>query len=190
MPSIEGTLRALRDVQGVYGSFVIAGTGALVARDLPAVFDGDLFAEVGPRITRLYETFLSGGEELDACVMRYSEHKIYLKKMTWGLIGIISGVSVNMPALRMVVNLVVRRIDPEVAGSLRPPPAMAQPAASGPEFFPSRSMVSPVPPSRQPPERVEGPAASTVQPQDGRDSSPPASDGHVRMYRGRRVTDE
>jgi predicted regulator of Ras-like GTPase activity (Roadblock/LC7/MglB family) len=189
MPSIEGTLRALRDVQGVYGSFVIAGTGALVARDLPAVFDGDLFAEVGPRITRLYETFLSGGEELDACVMRYSEHKIYLKKMTWGLIGIISGVSVNMPALRMVANLVVRRIDPDVIGSLRPPPAMAQPAATGAEFFPSRS-VSSVPPSRPPSDRVEGPGAPAVQAQDGRDSSPPTSDGHVRMYRGRRVTDE
>jgi predicted regulator of Ras-like GTPase activity (Roadblock/LC7/MglB family) len=189
MPSIEGTLRALRDVQGVYGSFVIAGTGALVARDLPAVFDGDLFAEVGPRITRLYETFLSGGEELDACVMRYSEHKIYLKKMTWGLIGIISGVGVNMPALRMVANLVVRRIDPEVASSLRPPPAIAQPAAVATEFFPSRAMSS-SPPLRQPSERVEGPVEPTVLAQDGRDSSPPTDDGHVRMYRGRRVVDE
>lgn len=123
MPGIDETLRTLRDVQGVYGSFVIAGTGALIAQDLPAVFDQDLFAEVGPRATRLYETFLSGGEELDACMLRYAEHKLYLRRMTWGLIGIISDVAVNMPALRMVVNLVIRRIDPEVVPSLRPTPA-------------------------------------------------------------------
>src|SRR5579862_7118264 len=114
MASIEDSLRSLRDVPGVYGSFVLAGSGALIARDLPDVFDGNLFAEVGPRMTRLWETLLSAGDELDACVLRYLEHKVYVRRMTWGLIGVISGVTVNMPALRMVANLIVRRIDPEV----------------------------------------------------------------------------
>ena len=112
MGGIEQSLRTLRDVQGVYGSFVIAGTGALVASDLPAAFDGGLFEEVGPRVTRLYETFLSGAEELDACMLRFAEHKIYLRKMTWGVIGILSAVGVNMPALRMVANLVIRKNRP------------------------------------------------------------------------------
>jgi predicted regulator of Ras-like GTPase activity (Roadblock/LC7/MglB family) len=223
MASIEDTLRNLRDVQGVYGSFVIAGTGALVAKDLPDVFDGNVFAEVGPRITRLWETLLSGGEDLDACVLRYLDHKVYLRRMTWGLIGVISGVTVNMPALRMVANLVIRRIDPDVTPSLRPtgPPAASERPliASGPPPSLRPPVVPPMPPAPMPPaptpvtaiapaltvtaimsppvrgSMVSGrealaSAADLDDSPGARDSSPPPSDRHVRMYRGRRVVDE
>ena len=123
MPAIEEVLRALRDVDGVHGSFVITLSGSLVARELPSAFDHQLFAEVGPRIARLYETFLSGGEEMDACVLRFSEHKLYLRKLATGFVGVLSGVKVNMPALRMVANLVVRRVDAEMSRPTLAPPA-------------------------------------------------------------------
>jgi predicted regulator of Ras-like GTPase activity (Roadblock/LC7/MglB family) len=186
MAKIEETLQALRDVEGVYGSFVISRAGALVASDLPAIFDAQLFDEVGPRITRLCETFASGGEELDGCVLRYPEHKLYLRSMAWGLIGVLSAVAVNKPALRMVVNLVIRRIDPEVVPSLRPPaPPILLTATPAPG---ARLPTPPPPPMRPvsyPPETPLGPTP------DGRDSSPPTSSArHVRMYRGRPVTDD
>lgn len=192
MAGIEETLRTLRDVQGVYGSFVIADTGALVARDLPSVFDGPLFAEAGPRITRLYETFVSGGDELDSCILRYSEHKLYLRRMTWGVIGILSAVAINMPALRMVANLVIRRIDPEVMPSMRampPPPMIASPSA------PPLTARSPDPPVRSPAVADGDPAPPAPAPpkphSEPRDSSPPAAASrHVRMYRGRPVVDD
>jgi predicted regulator of Ras-like GTPase activity (Roadblock/LC7/MglB family) len=223
MASIEETLRSLRDVQGVYGSFVLAGGGGVVAKDLPALYDGQLFAELGPRITRFYETFAGGGEELDACVLRYAEHKLYLRRMTWGLIGIVSAVAVNMPALRMVANLVIRRIDPEVAPSLRPgapvtmpphavraleptailrahahtpspPPAIPYPpplpTLASPPPLPAVAAQRPPRMASTPPPPEPEPAGETIVAQDGRDSSPPTSDRHVRMYRGRRVVDE
>jgi predicted regulator of Ras-like GTPase activity (Roadblock/LC7/MglB family) len=209
MASIEDTLRNLRDVQGVYGSFVIAGTGALVAKDLPAVFDGNVFAEVGPRITRLWETLLSGGDDLDACVLRYLDHKVYLRRMTWGLIGVISGVTVNMPALRMVANLVIRRIDPDVPPSLRPtaPPASVPPlslrAPPPPPMPPTPTPVTAIAPAPTITAVVSSPvrgsrvagrealaSAADLDDTAARDSSPPPSDRHVRMYRGRRVVDE
>ena len=175
MPAIEETLRSLRDVQGVYGSFVVAGSGAVVARDLPAVFDGGLFAEVGPRIVRLYETFLTGGEELESAMLRYAEHKLYLRKMTWGVIGILSSVTVNLPALRMVANLVIRKIDPEVVPSmLTPPPPVAAPLAKTPPPPP----VMPAPP----------PAAAVAAPPEPAVESTPGR--QVRMYRGRPVVDD
>jgi predicted regulator of Ras-like GTPase activity (Roadblock/LC7/MglB family) len=181
LAGIEQTLRTLRDVHGVYGSFVVAQTGALVARDLPAAFDDALFAEVGPRVTRLYETFLSGDEELDFCVLRFAEHKIYLRRMTWGTIGILSTVGVNMPALRMVANLVIRKIDPEVALSLRPP-------ATDGESSPPPSL----PPSAPQPAKASqrtwaDPAADTA---GGDDVEPDTQGRPVRMYRGRPVVDE
>jgi hypothetical protein len=183
MASIEEMLRTLRDVEGVYGSFVIAGTGGLVASDLPAVFDAALFDEVGPRITRLYETFRSSGEELDGCVLRYAEHKLYLRAMTWGLIGILSAVAVNKPALRMVANLVIRRIDPEVVPSLRP---MRPPSAPPPSAPLAKPHVPPTPPARPASAHPQPPAAA----KEGRDSSPPTSARQTRMYRGRPVTDD
>jgi predicted regulator of Ras-like GTPase activity (Roadblock/LC7/MglB family) len=198
MAAIEQSLRTLRDVQGVYGSFVIAGTGALVASDLPSAFDGDLFEEVGPRVTRLYETFLSGAEDLDACMLRFAEHKIYLRKMTWGVIGILSAVGVNMPALRMVANLVIRKIDPEVVPSLRPtlpPPAIEAPRImlSTPAPTASFRPAAPRPSERSPVASpvpllvpLEDELTVTVEPSP---SAPPAA-RQVRMYRGRPVVDD
>jgi len=170
MGAIVDHLRMLRDVQGVYGSFVIAGSGSLVDRDLPAAFDEALFADVGPRVARLFETFVSGGKEMDTCMLRYADHKLYVRKMTWGLIGVLSSSAVNLPALRMVVNLVIRRIDPEIAA-----------IASAPVRATVKSTPPPLPVARKaptpPPPRVE-------------EEAPVASGGRpVRMYRGRPVDD-
>lgn len=219
MAGIEQTLRTLRDVQGVYGSFVFAANGGLVARDLPEVFDPELLAEVGPRITRLYETFMSGGDEIDACVIRYSDYKLYLRAMTWGTIGVLSGVGINMPALRMVTNLVIRKIDPEVQSSPRANSTRMDPSYSSapPEPQPTRAgshgpAASMPPPERpsDPPERAFHPPERTSYPPPERASHPPPeqtpspppenppAEGNgmepasrkVRMYRGRPVLDE
>lgn len=191
MTGIEEILHALRDVQGVHGSFVITGWGALVARDLPSAFDNQLFAEVGPRIARLHETFLSGGEEMDACVIRFSEHKLYLRKMTSGLIGILSAVGVNMPALRMVSNLVIRRVDPEVTKFTAPPPPPVPAAPPLNAMVPMGQAMATsfdMPPSSQPTPTHPSVSRPGIVALDGRDPAAPVpSERHVHMYRGRRV---
>jgi predicted regulator of Ras-like GTPase activity (Roadblock/LC7/MglB family) len=202
--TIVGHLKMLRDVQGVYGSFVVASSGALVDRDLPGAFDESLFAEVGPRVARLFETFVSGGREMDACMLRFAEHKVYVRKMTWGLIGVLSSAAINLPALRMVLNLVVRRIDPEMASgavvstfpkgpsgppavpsltprpqSVRPEVTEAAPVSQPPASFAPRSGATPPPlPVQAVPVTDEG------------EPPPPSMDRPVRMYRGRPVLDD
>ncbi|MGO9837558.1 MAG: hypothetical protein ACLP1X_25485 [Polyangiaceae bacterium] len=172
MGTIVDHLRMLRDVQGVYGSFVVAGSGSLVDRDLPAAFDEALFADVGPRVARLFETFVSGGKEMDTCMLRYADHKLYVRKMTWGLIGVLSSSGVNLPALRMVVNLVIRRIDPEIGAIAST--SMRLPTSTPPPLPVVRRAPTPPPP----PPRVEEPEAPV-----------PSGDRPVRMYRGRPVDD-
>jgi predicted regulator of Ras-like GTPase activity (Roadblock/LC7/MglB family) len=215
MPGIEETLRTLRDVQGVYGSFVVSSSGALVARDLPTIFDSDLFAEVGPRVTRLYETIGSGGDELESCMLRYAEHKVYLRRMAWGVIGVLSTVAVNLPALRMVANLVIRKIDPEVhpgtptsllppapgASPSIPPGPPASPLAVGevppgvvaaPAIARSSSAPPPATPPRtvsRPPDRFVPPPPLAPLPPAARTPTNPPSARPIRMYRGRPVTD-
>ncbi len=193
MGSISHHLRMLRDVEGVHGSFVFAGTGAVIDSDLPAIFDSDLLGEVGGRVARLFETFFTGGGDVETCVLRYAEHKIYVRKTTWGILGVLSTVGVNLPALRMVANLVARRIDPEIAAfGSSPPPPLPDDSSDAPTLPVTKTLPSPAPqpstilPFTGIPEHDPLPAFPVI-PEDGRDSSPPTQDRYVRMYRGRPV---
>jgi predicted regulator of Ras-like GTPase activity (Roadblock/LC7/MglB family) len=199
--TIVGHLKMLRDVQGVYGSFVVAGTGALVDRDLPGAYDESLFADVGPRVARLFETFGGGGKEMEACMLRFAEHKVYVRKMTWGLIGVLSSAAINLPALRMVLNLVVRRIDPEMGAgavvssfprptSLTPAPPSLSPRP--PPILNVTDIAEPIPPSQPPrssPTPPPLPATAVMATEEG-DAPPPSMERPVRMYRGRIVVDD
>src|SRR5277367_2492696 len=175
MPTICDYLRMLRDVEGVHGSFVVAGSGMLVDSDLPSIFDSELLGEVGPRIARLYETFFSGGGDMETCVLRYAEHKLYVRKMTWGIIGVLSTVGVNLPALRMVANLVIRRIDPEIAaissGASTVTKTLPAPA---PQPSTDRAPADPMASALLPSLPVHDPLP--VIPEDGRDVAVPSSD--------------
>jgi predicted regulator of Ras-like GTPase activity (Roadblock/LC7/MglB family) len=188
MGTITDSLRMLRDVEGVHGSFVVAMSGSLVDSDLPAVFDSDLFGEVGPRVARLYETFFSGGGDLETCVLRYAEHKLYIRKMTWGIIGVLSSVGINLPALRMVANLVIRRIDPEIANLSQAPSSAAKTLPSpGPQTASQRAAADPMASALMPSLPPHDPIP--VIPEDGRDEIAVPSERHVQMYRGRPVGD-
>ena len=122
-------------------------------------------------------------------MLRYAEHKLYVRKMTWGIIGILSSVGVNLPALRMVANLVIRRIDPEIAAispssSLRGEDAPVARAAAREPADAGRSRWRP---RSCPRSRAHDPLP--VIPEDGRDEAATPSERHVHMYRGRPVGD-
>jgi predicted regulator of Ras-like GTPase activity (Roadblock/LC7/MglB family) len=190
MGTITQHLRMLRDVEGVHGSFVFAGGGALVDSDLPAIFDTDLLGEVGARIARLYETFFSGGGDMETCVLRYAEHKLYIRKMAFGTIGVLSTVGVNLPALRMVANLVARRVDPEIAAIASPltNSGFSTATRSG-ASAPTKTLPSPASAAATAAYPASMPEHDPIPiiPEDGRDSSVPSNDRHVLMYRGRPI---
>jgi predicted regulator of Ras-like GTPase activity (Roadblock/LC7/MglB family) len=145
-------LSTLRDVDGVQGAFVISEDGALIDLDMPAMFEPSLFAEVGPRIVRLQETFASGGDEMDACALRFSDFKLYIRSMQKGFLCILSSIGVNMPALKMGVQLAQRRIlselgAPEGASGSAPPSSLAPPNWTSGAYGPSSSP----PPNSSPP---------------------------------------
>ena len=104
------TLSGLRDVDEVQGSFLLGDDGELVARDLPPVFHADIFADIGPRLLRLREMFdLTRGPS--TLTMRFADHKLFVCFIGNKLLCVLTGAAVNAPALRMAMNLVVRRID-------------------------------------------------------------------------------
>lgn len=135
--SVRGTLATLKDVAGITGSFVCTKDGRLVAREIPALFEDAVLSEAGSRLLRVSETFASNGDDLETAVIRYGDHRLFLKSLTGGLLCIVVSGPVNMPALRMAANLVGRRISPaveraqlELPSEVAPPPA-APPRSGG-----------------------------------------------------------
>ncbi|HVU50993.1 MAG TPA: hypothetical protein VHL80_09930 [Polyangia bacterium] len=124
------SLGTLKDVAGIMGSFVLTEQGRLVAREIPPLFDDAALAEAGGRLTRLRETFATVGDRLEVAVVRFRDHKLYLKALGGGMLCIVAEAGVNMPALRMAANLVGRRIVPALErAALELPPPAAPPAA-------------------------------------------------------------
>jgi predicted regulator of Ras-like GTPase activity (Roadblock/LC7/MglB family) len=115
---VRATLLALKDVQGVQGGFVLAGNGSLVAMEMPPLFDAGMFAELGPRIERLSESFASLGDDLESCMVRFSDHVLCVKRFAkGGALCVLATHPVNLPALRMALNLADKRLSGQVNGT-------------------------------------------------------------------------
>ena len=142
---VRATLLALKDVQGVQGGFVLAGNGSLVAMEMPPLFDAAMFAELGPRIERLSESFASLGDDLESCMVRFSDHVLCVKRFAkGGALCVLATHPVNLPALRMALNLADKRLSGQVngtglvggavyAGTTTTVPAAAQAVAPAPQ---------------------------------------------------------
>ena len=125
---ITQILAGMRDVDGVHGSFVVTKTGALAGKDLPPMFDDAVLNEVGRRVVRLHEGLCADGEDFDHCVMRFADHKLYLRSIPSGFLCVLSTNGVNTPALKMALTLTSRRVDPLVADAAAAPTSAAHPS--------------------------------------------------------------
>ena len=104
-----------------------------MAREIPALFDDGVLVEAGSRLVRMREAFAAGGDELEVGVVRFRDHRIYLKSVGDSLLCILAEGAVNMPSLRMAANLVGRRIGGAVAQlEAEPPPVRTAPPAPTP----------------------------------------------------------
>jgi predicted regulator of Ras-like GTPase activity (Roadblock/LC7/MglB family) len=148
---MRASLVTLKDVDGITGSFIFTRSGYLVARELPAMFDDAALNEASSRLARLHETFAAAGDQLDVAVLRFREHKIYVKTLPAGVLCIISDGSVNMPALRMAASLVGRRIAPALDTIADEPIAMVAQPEERPTPPPSAPTPEASPPVLAPP---------------------------------------
>jgi predicted regulator of Ras-like GTPase activity (Roadblock/LC7/MglB family) len=137
-------LSGLRDVTGVYGSFMVSPEGATVARDMAAMFTDDLLDEVAGRLLRLRESFGPEGSDVLSYVLRFREHLLFVRSVRDGVLCVLSDPGVNMPALRMGASLAVRRLGPLIDQPPAPPvPAPPAPEAPAPATIRYRGAVVP-----------------------------------------------
>ena len=102
--------------------------------------------EVGRRVVRLHEGLCTDGDDFDHCVIRFADHKLYLRCVPHGFLCVLSTNGVNTPALKMALTLTSRRVDPLIAD------AAAALAAGTPSVGP-RTSEPPPPPSGAPSRR-------------------------------------
>jgi predicted regulator of Ras-like GTPase activity (Roadblock/LC7/MglB family) len=164
-------LGSLFDLPEVYGSFLVTPAGSIAARAIPELLDDVTLAEVGGRIIRLGDTFQTIGVSPDLCVLRFTEHKLYVKTLPVGVLCIVTGAGISLPALRMAANLVARKVAPEMSRLGSGASDEAAPAAI--PARPSAPIMAAVPPPPPPPPAKGG--------ANGAASSP------ARMYRGRPI---
>ena len=145
---MNASLATLKDVAGIAGSFVCTPNGRVVAREISPLFDDGVLIEAGSRLVRMREAFAAGGDELEVGVVRFRDHRIYLKSVGDSLLCILAEGAVNMPSLRMAANLVGRRIGGAVAQlEAEPPPIRTPPPPPAPP--PSRRMTEAPPGMRR-----------------------------------------
>jgi hypothetical protein len=105
------SLQSLRDIDGVYGSFLLNAAGETRARDLPPVFDDQTLAETGSRIARLWEVISEGGVP-EYALLEFTEYNLFLRRVGSGCLCVVVPAHVNVLALRLASKWVARYFEP------------------------------------------------------------------------------
>ena len=93
------------------------------------------------------EAFAAGGDDSEAGVLRFGDHKIFLKSAGSSMLCILAEGGINMPALRMAANLVGRRIAAYVSrGESEPVPVRVPVSAQVPDTGRTRRPTQPLAP--------------------------------------------
>jgi len=110
------SLQSLRDIDGVYGSFLIGASGETRARDLPSVFDDQTLAESGARIAQLWEVISESGAP-DYALVEFAEYSLFLRRVGTGCLCVVVPAQVNVLALRLACKWVARYFEPIAHGN-------------------------------------------------------------------------
>jgi len=153
---MSSALSSLKDIPGVFGSFVFAPDGALAARDMPALYPDSVFTEIGRRLESIAEAVdgqLKGYHELLA---KFDGHWLLSRRTPKGTLNVLVDESVNFPALKMAANVAVKHLDKLEASVPAPPPVM--------ESAPVPAVPSIPPPPPTPPVAAAAPVSSEQKP--------------------------
>ncbi|HKU38625.1 MAG TPA: hypothetical protein VJR89_10775 [Polyangiales bacterium] len=172
MHRISLRLRSLRDIDGVLGSFMIGERGELLGRDVTAACGSDVLMLVSSRMQQLCDAFVSAdiGGAFESTTLCFPQYKLQVRAIGSAFLVAVLSAQVNLPALRMAMNMLGRQLlleleamasfPPEESGEMRRPSAPPPPP-------PAAGRVS------SPPPLLSGPTVEIPPP---------------RSYRGRRIT--
>jgi hypothetical protein len=105
-------LRTLRDIEGVLGSFVIGERGELLGRDVTAACGSEVLALVGGRLQQLCDAFVSAdiGGAFESTTLYFPQYKLHIRALGNLFIVAVVSAEVNLPALKMAMNMLGRQL--------------------------------------------------------------------------------
>lgn len=141
---MQTVLASLKDIPGVFGSFVLNMQGGLVAKEMPAVYPATIFPELGRRLVSVREVLEQQTNSFQELLLKFEGSWLFVRQTTECLLSVVVAETVNFPALRMATNVALKQIAEQMAAL----PVATPAAVEEPE---------PV----QPPAPAPAPAAST-----------------------------
>lgn len=103
-------LSALRDIEGVLGSFVVDADGQILASDLPQMFEPAALSNASLHLSRLRAALESTGSGFDSCVARFGPHLLVLRALHAHTLCVLCPEGTNLPAVQMSSTLIARRL--------------------------------------------------------------------------------
>lgn len=148
------SLNALRDIPGVFGSFLLTPDGLLAQRDMPNVYPDAAFSEIGRRLEAIAETSAPVVRGYYEVLAKFNGYWFLSRRTPNGTLNIVAEEHVNFPALRMAANVAIRHL---TASPLTPMTTEAAPAVStppAPAAVAAAPEAAPVPAQEHRPKRI------------------------------------
>jgi len=131
---MQTTLASLKDIPGVVGSFVLNPQGALVAKEMPAVYVDAIFPELGRRLVSVGEVLEQQTTSFQELLLKFEGSWLFVRRTTQCLLSVLVAETVNYPALRMATNVALKQLSDQLAAQ---PARAAAPVPAAVEAAPA-----------------------------------------------------
>lgn len=146
------SLTALRDIPGVFGSFLLTPDGLLAQRDMPNVYPDAAFSEIGRRLEAIAETSTPVVRGYYEILAKFNGYWFLSRRTPNGTLNIVAEEHVNFPALRMAANVAIRHLTASPLMAMATETAVAPAVSTSPA--PQASQADPAPAPEHRPKRI------------------------------------
>lgn len=165
------------DLPGIEGVCLFGTEGQMYVNRLPSFLSNEIFADAQRRIVAMYETMDENFIPCDDYMLKFSERWLLLRRTDKHVLLILGGEKANVASTRMVTNMTIKHLTPDVIATLE---TTARGATGG-----APAAVAPAPRAVTPViAPVAAPATAPVAPEPVA-AAPAEPAKPVRFYRGR-----
>ena len=167
------------DLPGIEGVCLFGTGGQMYLNRLPTFLSTEIFADAQRRIVAMYETMDENFLPCDDYMLKFSERWLLLRRTEKHVMMILGGEKANLASTRMVTNMTIKHLTPELLAQLEAIASGVPPAAAG---APAPVPASATPPAAKSVAPFPVPVAPPAVPVMAAAAEPAKP---VRMYRGR-----
>ena len=106
------------DLPGIEGVCLFGAEGQMYVNRLPAFLSNELFADAQRRIVAMYETMDENFLPCDDYMLKFSERWLLMRRTDKQVLLVLGGEKANLASTRMVTNMTMKHLTPEVIAML------------------------------------------------------------------------